>query len=479
MKRDDVTAEQNYSWTLTFSIPPSIFTKDGSDTSPPISRTFHKISPNLSHQGYWNCIFTESKNQQLSELVNLDLALVWLSRFEPEQLCQASSPDHQADIMLSTAATSTTSALSFSRDKTRQQQEVETQELVSRIKTMKVRSDATLSVLQVEPLDGRGILEGRPVHISLQPSRILRNGYYMFRVAFYTQDISQCRPPRQPLFASFLDINPEFDPSRYRPHESTDICFKFPKSQISRFLGGRAEDPQEIHAHASILSHSPYFTQLIANTIQREKDDASDEILGFEITEFGSEVFCVLLRYLYTGRIEMLPRLMDKGPKNAADFDTRLPHPPCLSLESTSPTRRAQQSTPDSTTARQRIGSITPVHFEDLYRIADRYEVQDLKALSLKAIQCNLDMTIAVSMLAKLPYDACQQGIETQGESFGGQTDQDRFFRRTQTTIAADLIREYVQFYSTKVDLLGMEHSPPGHLFSVQERRAAIREIGD
>ena len=161
------STEQNYSSTLVFNIPASNF-DDESRTcrTEPITRTFNRTSANLSQKGFWLCAFTESKKRS-SGSINLELLLVWTPRSEQEQHGQSRSSGYQRTTAPTAAAAVgiTKSRTADSSESTNQQKKrsVMMQEPVSRIKSFTVRSDATMSVLQVEPLDGRAVLQGCPV----------------------------------------------------------------------------------------------------------------------------------------------------------------------------------------------------------------------------------------------------------------------------------------------------------------------------
>ena len=119
--------EQDYGSTLVFSIVCSSFDDDDKvKLKAPaihITRTYDKISTNLSQNGSWHCVFTETKKCH-SGVIDVHLSLTWMHK----------------------------------RDTSKQQSTA--QELVSRIRSIKVRSDATLSELFVGRVDGREVLRG-------------------------------------------------------------------------------------------------------------------------------------------------------------------------------------------------------------------------------------------------------------------------------------------------------------------------------
>ncbi|KAG0195088.1 hypothetical protein BGX31_006790, partial [Mortierella sp. GBA43] len=88
----------------------------------------------------------------------------------------------------------------------------QSQEFVRQIKTIKVFSDSTLSELLIKQLDGYSLLRGEFIKIGMQPNRVSMNGRYMFRICFYTQDISQGRIIDTPIVTPYLDLDGNFDP---------------------------------------------------------------------------------------------------------------------------------------------------------------------------------------------------------------------------------------------------------------------------
>ncbi|KAF9573586.1 hypothetical protein EC968_008343 [Mortierella alpina] len=123
---------------------------------------------------------------------------------------------------------------------------------------------------------------------------------------------------------------------------------------------------------------------------------------------------------------------------------------------------------------RTRVRSPGSVFFEDLYRVAERYEVAGLQKLSLKAMQCTLNMSIAISLLSKTKHDAELQGIQ------GDDAQKERFFNKVQMDLAVSIVKEYIQFFGTQL-------SPPvvkqgqgqEQELSLQERKDMIAYISD
>lgn len=134
---------QDYGSTLSFSVLCSTF--DVSEAAPNTqtkTRIFDKTSGNLSQYGCWHCVLTETKRKNKA-CIELNLSLTWQSYQDP-----ASSPSSPTSPNQQEMVKGQQSAASNAR------------ELVSRIQTIKIRSDLTLSELLVDRLDGHRIFEG-------------------------------------------------------------------------------------------------------------------------------------------------------------------------------------------------------------------------------------------------------------------------------------------------------------------------------
>ncbi|KAF9348245.1 hypothetical protein BGX26_000322 [Mortierella sp. AD094] len=421
---------QHYGSTLAFSIVRSDFL-NSNPTLPAqtIVRTFNKFSANLSQCGSWRCVFEETKKQH-QQSIELQLSLNWVP-------CSGSSTgsSHQG------------------QDTAR--------ELISRIRSVKIRSDSTLSELLVARLDGRCLLVGEFIKVRLQPERVLKNGRYKFRIGFYTKEIPNSSPLEHPLFTNFLDIDPEFSPVRCRPNESPDVTFQFPAS-------GPLGVPSTIMAHSSAIKKSRYFAHRVAEVVE-EKTRRGVPFSGItcEITEFTPAVFRVMLQFLYMGKLRIKSISGGIEEKAAADY-----------LNQAKEGLPKKRVFPDKG---PRLGGYTrqpeKVYFEDLYRIAERYEIPPLSALSLKGMQCNLNMSIAIAMLVKLPRESgdvlgtsCSQTQDHEGLKGEAR------LNKIQMQLVRSTIKEYIQFFAVEATMLAQ---PYGETLSAQESLAMIHHIGD
>lgn len=261
----------------------------------------------------------------------------------------------------------------------------------------------------------------------------MRCGRYKFRVSLHTQDISRVRFLENPIFTSFLDLDTSFDPVRYKKDTPTDICFRFP---ISRHCA----DPTVIHAHSSELTGSKYLlhkmTELNLEKVKekiKEKVTKEEEVEhSFEctVTEFSPAVFRVMLEHMYTGKLLLQPH------------------------------NYTQQGPDHNRTER--------CYFEDLYRIAERYEVQSLKEPALKAIRHTLNMSIAISILTKITLDDSEESDVGHAE---------KAFQQSAKTMAMDIFKEYIVFFGTEIFVLQASKHPED--LSIRERQDLISYLGE
>ncbi|KAF9343632.1 hypothetical protein BGX34_006536, partial [Mortierella sp. NVP85] len=296
------------------------------------------------------------------------------------------------------------------------------QELISQIKSVKIVSDATLSELLIKHLDGQSLLKGGFIKVRLQADRVFRNGRYKFRICFYTRDITQHRTADRPIVTPFLDLDDHFDPMDYK-EEPPDITFRFLRSKV-------VKEDTTILAHSSALRESRYFTEHVKEA-REEREREGEPFTGLTclISEFSPPVFRTMLRFLYMGRLELKSR--------SKEAERRVISSSCSSNESEP--RKVKAS--GKWTARNRDMqpfecNLQDVYFEDLYRISERYEIPKLKALSLKAMQCSLNMSIAIGMLANLPGDP-REAVR----GLTGQDQEERRFNSMQMDLVLDTIK--------------------------------------
>ncbi|KAF8930629.1 hypothetical protein EDD21DRAFT_356105 [Dissophora ornata] len=430
----DFTSEQVYGSTLSFSVVCSEFEAIGTDSpAKTIIRTFDKTSTNLSQYGCWHCIFEESKKQR-QRVIELYLSLNWVLSSEPPFPVSSSSTKGGSD-----------------RDMA--------YELIGRINSVKIRSDSTLSELLVDRIDGRCLHAGGLLKVRLQPDRVLRNGRYKFMVGFYTQDILRTRRLERQIFTSFVDIDPEFDPTELRQDETADVTFEFPAPKYG-------QGPITIQAHSSALQKSRYFEQRMTEVVQ-EKAHSNLPYNGITcvITEFSPNIFRAMLRYLYTGHMRM------RNCTGEADVIETLFSIPA------EPPKHDGYATGLRGGARSEIRVLEKVCFEDLYRISERYEIPGLRTLSLKAMQYTLDMSIAIAMLIKLPCKPSElRQVPGQYNSSGKE---EQRLNKVQLAQVVSTVKEYIQFFGLEVSTWPTENQDCKLELSVEDCLETIRYIGD
>lgn len=263
----------------------------------------------------------------------------------------------------------------------------------------------------------------------------MRCGRYKFRVSLHTQDISRARFLDKPIFTSFLDLDTSFDPVRCKKDTPTDVCFRFPVSR-------HCADPTVIYAHSSELTGSTYLLNKMADLnlekvkkekIKREKATKEEDVehnFEYTVTEFSPAVFRVMLEHMYTGKLLLQPH------------------------------NYTQQGPDHNRTER--------CHFEDLYRIAERYEVQSLKEPALKAIRHTLNMSIAISILTKITLDDLEEGDVSHAENA---------YQQSAKTMAMVIFKEYIVFFGSEIFVL--QASKPPEDLSIHERQNLISHLGE
>lgn len=128
----DCHSDRDYGSTLAFSVRCSNFSDHSTNApSQTFVRTFDRVSANLSQFGCWRCVLEETKRQH-HNTIELHLTLSWVPSPDPSLASQGTASTHQSQC----------------------------QELISRIKSVKIISDATLSELLIKHLDGQFLLKG-------------------------------------------------------------------------------------------------------------------------------------------------------------------------------------------------------------------------------------------------------------------------------------------------------------------------------
>lgn len=294
----------------------------------------------------------------------------------------------------------------------------------------------------------------------------MRNGRYKFRIAFHTQDISRSRFLEHPIFTSFLDIYTDFEPEQYWKDTPPDVCFYFPASRA-------VHEPISINAHSSALSESQYFAQRLTE-VTEEKTTRGSPFHGVlcNITEFTPQVFRAMLRYLYTRRLRLKKR-DEEAQKRTTSAVTQNEYRSTGTVASEIYTFGAFETEERRKKRRDEPGA---VYFEDLYRISERYEIPTLKALSLKAMQCSLNMSVAISMLAKCQPEGQEKSEER--DKNVSRRDPAVVLSHLQWAMAKDSVKEYIQFFGTEVTTSAND-AAPGQNLSVEECNDMINSLGE
>ncbi|KAG0345627.1 hypothetical protein BG004_003438 [Podila humilis] len=408
--------EQNYGSTLVFCVVATQFDTSGESVSYPQvkTRVFEATSENLSSKGHWRCLLTETM-QQATRSVDLRLSLKWIHDSEHglSALCEPDS-------------------------------------FISQIRSVKVHSDTTLSELVVTRVDGERILHGASIEMNMEAGRVTRCGRYKFRVALHTQDISRSQFLDRPIFTSFLDLDTSFNPTEYLKSSPPDVCFYFPVSS-------HCFQPTHIYAHSSELKGSNYLLSKFAELkrLRRERDaKAKGKEQNFEctVTEFSPGVFRVMLQFMYTGKMGLKKLTI---PKEEAPLQ-----------ESHQVYDMQQEQKPIGFRRAERC------HFEDLYKIAERYEVHSLKEPALKAIRNTLNMLFGISLLTSTSLDKSQADISCQIPS-------ERVLDESTRTMMMDIVKEYILFFGTEIFSLGDDSREQKKDFSVADGRGMISYLGE
>lgn len=161
-----------------------------------------------------------------------------------------------------------------------------------------------------------------------------------------------------------------------------------------------------------------------------KKEEGVEHSFDCTVTEFSPAVFRVMLEHMYTGKLLLQPHsYTQQGPDH----------------------NRTERC-----------------HFEDLYRIAERYEVQSLKEPALKAIRHTVNMSIAISILTKITLDDPEEDDEGHPE---------KAYQHSARKMAMDIFKEYIVFFGTEIFVLQAVKHPED--LSIRERQNLILHLGE
>jgi hypothetical protein len=243
--------------------------------------------------------------------------------------------------------------------------------------------------------------------------------------------------------------------------EPPDITFRFLKSKV-------VKEDTTILAHSSALQESRYFTEHVKEAREeREREGEAFTGLTCLISEFSPPVFRTMLRFLYMGRLELKSRSKEAERKVISSSCSSNEPEPLKVKASGKWTARNEDMQPLKC-------NLQDVYFEDLYRISERYEIPKLKALSLKAMQCSLNMSIAIGMLANLPGEPREAVI-----GLAGQNQEERRFNSMQMDLVLDTIKEYVHFFGLEATNLVKGNRDARVHLSTEDRVELVQYIGD
>lgn len=191
------------------------------------------------------------------------------------------------------------------------------------------------------------------------------------------------------------------------------------------------------------------------------------------ITEFTPQVFRVMLRYLYTGRLRLKKR-SEEAQKRVTSGVTQNENGSSGTATSEVYIFGAFETEEGR---KKRRDESNAVFFEDLYRVSERYEIPTLKALSLKAMQCSLNMSVAISLLAKSRLEG-QEAWSEERDKDGSHRDPETVLNRLQWAMVKDSVKEYIQFFGTEVTTSANDAAPWQDL-SVEERNDTVNSLGE
>ncbi|KAF9301636.1 hypothetical protein BGZ74_006463 [Mortierella antarctica] len=173
-------------------------------------------------------------------------------------------------------------------------------------------------------------------------------------------------------------------------------------------LNGAARDVA-LWAHRSILEQQPGLAKLISKLRAVEGPVAGSSVIAgvqsYHVTEFSLESYCSLIRYLYTGTIELKIHLNDFAIDSPPNKPFLLNCKQRPAVEGLFYSHTSIGSDPLlHTKAAAAVLKVRHTTFGELFQLADCYQVRDLRGYCRARIIESMDESNAMSILFGFAY---------------------------------------------------------------------------
>ncbi|KAG0344402.1 hypothetical protein BG005_001861 [Podila minutissima] len=161
-------------------------------------------------------------------------------------------------------------------------------------------------------------------------------------------------------------------------------------------------------AHRSVLQQEPGLARLLSKLKDVEGPSAGSQadfgVQSYHVTEYSLEAYCCLVRFLYSGKIEVQVVLNDFaiGSPPSKPFSTACKER--IGVEGLFPSTATSSLDPLVTTTAETFSNERSTTFGELFQLADCYEVQDLREYCRARIIESMDEVNAMSILFGFAY---------------------------------------------------------------------------
>ncbi|KAG0034402.1 hypothetical protein BGZ81_004883 [Podila clonocystis] len=179
--------------------------------------------------------------------------------------------------------------------------------------------------------------------------------------------------------------------SLMRDLATTNMAFTFGFNRSARNVA--------LWVHQSVLSHQPYMASLIDKLpdVESSGDSSISGVKSIHVTEYSLESYCSLVRFLYTGTIDLDVDLEDFAvgcPPNKPYSATNCKKRPIVE----------GLYTMGSTKEGDEVGVKRRTDWRELFQVADCYEVKRLREHCKGKIVASIAKENALEMLFKFAY---------------------------------------------------------------------------
>ncbi|KAF9329648.1 hypothetical protein BG006_007292 [Podila minutissima] len=161
-------------------------------------------------------------------------------------------------------------------------------------------------------------------------------------------------------------------------------------------------------AHRSVLRQEPGLARLLSKLKDVEGPSTGSQadfvVQSYHVTEYSLEAYCCLVRFLYSGKIEVQVVLNDFAIGSPPSKPFSIACKERIGVEGLFPSTDIDNLDPLVTTTVATLSNERSTTFGELFQLADCYEVKDLRGYCRARIIESMDASNAMSILFGFAY---------------------------------------------------------------------------